>query len=350
MKERATLIWLNTDELVDFPERIRRDPGEVDGLAESIRRHGLLQPLGVSRRDGRFAVIYGSRRRLAAERAGLERVPCIEVDEPDPIVCQLLENMQRSELNDIEKAEGLARLKERLARVHLDAGDNRLTDLSAAEVGLSARTVRRYLALLALPPEVQALLASGDLSVTQAQHLMSVGEYAKRIDLAEAAVERGLSASQVSRVVAVLAARPGLAVTEAVDLAERGEQVGSAVAAGKATPTQSLRLKSRPAAEESESDADLWPEDADGTEDDEEGFANGEPATRDGNRVFRVASVDSFCDEVARIARAVQDGDLGRAMSQDERGAAKLGLALRQLRFVTRGVEDLLGGPPPSRN
>jgi ParB family transcriptional regulator, chromosome partitioning protein len=343
VKEGSSLLWLDVRELADYPERVRHEVGDVADLAASIERHGVLQPLGVARRDGRYAVVFGARRRQAAARAGLRSVPCVEVDQPDPLVCQLLENVLRAELNDLEKARGFAALKEHLFRLHPDAGDSRLTDLAASEVGLSSRTVRRYLALLALPPEVQSLIATGDLSVTQAQHLIGVGENEKRIDLAELTVERGLSAAQVSRAVAILAARPGLPAADAVDLAERGEEAGKAVAAARAAPMQSARLAPRPTVEVAESDDDFWPDDEVDEDDDDapHSIAALDPATRDGNRIYRVASVDSFCDEVARITRAVQDGDLRKALANDDQGTIKLGLALRQLRFVVRSLEEI---------
>ena len=102
-------------------ENVRREAGDLQSLAASLRQYGVLQPLGVIPLDdsspagaGRYRVVYGNRRRAAAILAGLPAVPCLPLpqqDGPDPLVAQLLENMQRRDLNDMEKAEGLARLR-----------------------------------------------------------------------------------------------------------------------------------------------------------------------------------------------------------------------------------------------
>src|SRR5919201_2148388 len=150
MRDRGTILWLDPAELIEDPENVRHESTDIDGLAESIRQYGVLQPLGVSRHGERWHLVYGTRRRRAAVRAGLDAVPCVELT-GDRLVCQLLENLQRAELNDMEKAEGIGRLKEQLALRHRDPSESRLDELTATTLGVSASTVRRYLRLRDLP-------------------------------------------------------------------------------------------------------------------------------------------------------------------------------------------------------
>jgi len=109
------------------PAPIRRTSGgrsadDLDGLAESIReaRRAPAARCGPRGKPAASEVVYGSRRRAAAIKAGLPEVPCVVVDTTpeDRLVCQMLENLQRRDLNDMDKAEGLARLRRDLARRH----------------------------------------------------------------------------------------------------------------------------------------------------------------------------------------------------------------------------------------
>src|SRR5207302_310493 len=112
---------------------------------ESIREHGVLQPLGVTDQGGRFQVVYGNRRRDAAVVVGLDSVPCLvlaDLGDEDRAVTQLLENVQRLDLNDMEKGRAFLRLRERIAeREGPEAGVGALNGAVAKQLGLSTRTV-----------------------------------------------------------------------------------------------------------------------------------------------------------------------------------------------------------------
>ena len=195
------LLYLDPRALAADPNGVREDPGNVEGLAATIAEHGLLQPIGVIEAGaGRYQVVYGNRRREAALRLGLERVPCIILDSDDPrtLIQQLTENVQRQDLNDLEKARAFLRLREQLAAGQAH-NEGELDEATARAVGLSARTVRRYLGLLDLPEEIQQLLRAGDLSVTQAQHLRRIPNPRTQVELAHAAVDEGMSAAELSR-------------------------------------------------------------------------------------------------------------------------------------------------------
>jgi ParB family chromosome partitioning protein len=333
VRDRGSILWLDPRELIEDPENVRHDTPDLEGLAESIKQYGVLQPLGVSRSADRYHVIYGTRRRRASVMAEIDAVPCVELT-GDRLVCQLLENLQRAELNDMEKAEGFARLKERLALGNRELSESKLDELTWRTLGVSASTVRRYLRLRELPTGLRALLRGGELSVTQAQHLFAVEDAGRQEEMGRAAADRGLSAATISRACGLLAARPNLPVPEAIAAAERGE---SASYQAPLVEEQPAKVGPRPKVEEGiDEDRELWGDEAVADE------PNDEPVTADGNRVFKISSVDSFCDEVGRLARCLSEGDLARALQKDPKGKIKLDLARRQIQYVFTALDDLL--------
>jgi ParB family chromosome partitioning protein len=332
------LIQLDPADLLADPENVRAsaDDPDLSGLAQSLAEYGVLQPLGVRRRNGHYQVVFGDRRRRAAVLAGLKAVPCIEVDGgEDLLVHQVIENVQRRQLNPIEQAEVFARLRKQAERAGAKGDAEAFV---ARQVGLSTATVRRYLALRELAPGVRDRLRDDELSVTQAQHLRQVPDGDAQEALAGLAIERGLSARQLRIAATALTNRPGLAPLAAVELAERDEAPPAPVATVKREA--SPKLPARPKAEDAE-EVDYW---ADEPEDDDSEFAPPPIATADGNRVFRIRTIDSFCDEVARLARAVQEGDLTRAANEDPASPLKLGLAAKQLDFIRRAIAETLRG------
>jgi ParB family chromosome partitioning protein len=374
------LLYLDPRQLEPDEANVRREAGDLEGLAASLRRYGVLQPLGVvlvngdgrgsppGGSEGRYRVVYGNRRREAAIMAGLPTVPCVPVSlgaHPDQLVAQLLENMQRRDLNDMEKAEGLARLRRQLAaEMGSGTGTEALDGRVAELVGLSARTVRRYLALRDLPPAVRDLLAEERLTVTQAQHLSQLSSPALQEGVAARAVQEEWTAAQLSRVCATLARAPGMTIEAAAQVAAGGwdsvAQLGPAPrddAPPQASPQKLPRVPKEAPPEND--DAELWQEDATGAPPPE---ASGEPdvfaapgaggpapagrpapETADGHRVFRIRTLSAFCDEVDRLARCIQDGDLQQAIRGDESAPTRLRLAAKQLGFTLRAVEALLG-------
>jgi ParB family chromosome partitioning protein len=369
MRDKGSILWLDPRALIEDPENVRHDTPDLEGLADSIRQYGVLQPLGVARHADRFHVVYGTRRRRAAIMAGLEHVPCVELS-GDRLVCQLLENLHRVDLNDMEKAEGFARLKEQLSLGRRDLSETKLDELTARTLGVSPSTVRRYLRLRELPTGVRALLRNGELTVTQAQHLFALQDGARQEEVARSAAEKGLSAASVARACGLLAARPGLSVDAALAAAEgrapgpdrardgEGPGVPGQTAPGSPTPG-APKLAPRPKIEEGiDEDRELWGDEA-VTDDDIERAARArkrsavesafaDTLTADGNRVLRIHTVDAFCDEVARIARCVSEGDLARAIERDPKAAIKLDLAGRQVQYVLGALAELAAEAVPA--
>lgn len=344
------LLYLDPQQLELDPEGIREDAGDIDGLAETIRDQGLLQPLGVLPlgRD-RYRVVYGGRRQRAAAQLGLERVPCIVLDQADTdlLLQQLIENVQRQDLNDMEKARSFKRLRDRF---NLEASDQPLSEGELDQrigvaVGLAPRTVRRYLGLLDLPLEIQQFLRDGELTVTQAQHLRRINNTKTQLELAQMIVDEGLSAGEVSNLANYFAANPNLTVDAAMQALANNLELRTS----PSEPTVSAGgpLPKGGAVSTEERDDDFWADEPEPSEEGEGAF--GAFATEDDNpsknkaRVFRIRSLDQMVDEADRLSRAYHEGDLQKWAQKDESAAFKLRLLLKQLRTLAQAIEGLVG-------
>jgi ParB family chromosome partitioning protein len=159
---------------------------ELTALSESIRTHGVLQPLVVRQVGERFQLIAGERRLRAARQAGLSAVPVTVVDFNDQQVLEaaLVENIQRADLNPIEKAQGF---KEYLSRYQMTH------EQLAARLGLGRATITNLVALLDLPAELQELVRVGQLSTGHAKVLKGITDPARQAALARDIIARGLS-------------------------------------------------------------------------------------------------------------------------------------------------------------
>jgi ParB family chromosome partitioning protein len=344
------LLYLDPRALEADPQGVREHPGDVDGLAATIAEHGLLQPLGVvAAGPGRYRVVYGNRRRAAAVQLGLERVPCILLDADDPhtLIQQLTENIQRQDLNDLEKARAFERLREQLVADGRARAESELDDLTGRAVGLTARTVRRYLGLLELPEEVQAMIRAGDLNITQAQHLRRVANPRTQIELARAAVEEGMSAAELSRLSSYFAANPDLTLDAALSALQQGVELRREVVGQPVAPPSGGPLtKTSPVAVSLDGDdADLWDDE---DEEDDGAYLSVEDETlenqpRNKARVFRIRSLDQMVDESDRLSRAYAEGDLAKWVRSDAGAPMKVRLLYKQLNSLVRVLRDLAG-------
>ena len=148
--------------------RKRFDQETLAALAESIRLHGILQPLTVRRlASGYYQIIAGERRWRAAKLAGLREVPAVIVEADDRKVMELglIENLQREDLNPMEEAMGYQALIEEYGLTQEEA---------ARRVGKSRPAVANALRLMALPDAVRALVEEGRLSAGHARALLSL--------------------------------------------------------------------------------------------------------------------------------------------------------------------------------
>ncbi len=159
---------------------------ELEELSESIREHGVLQPLLVRKKGKRYEIIAGERRYQASKIAGLTELPVIVKDVDDQAVMELalIENLQRSDLNPIEEARGYKQL--------IKASEMTQEALSKA-VSKSRSTITNSLRLLDLPEAVQEYLYEGKLTAGHARAILAVPFEEQRIKLADKVVAEGLS-------------------------------------------------------------------------------------------------------------------------------------------------------------
>jgi ParB family chromosome partitioning protein len=190
----AAVLELIPVDLVDVGENVRIQPGELDELVESIKAHGVLQPVRAigPGEDGRYRLVWGQRRLLASRLAGLERIPAIveasaDVDRPGAAraIEQLVENLQRADLNPIDEAKAL--------RDVLDADKELTQDALAQKLGRSAPWVSNSLRLLEVEPKVQSMIVGGQLTAAHVKALAGLAPKTQ-IEVANEAVGRGMSA------------------------------------------------------------------------------------------------------------------------------------------------------------
>jgi ParB family chromosome partitioning protein len=163
-------------------------------LAQSIREHGIIQPLIVRAAGSRYQLIAGERRWRAAKLAGLAQVPVIVQDYADDRLMEitLIENIQREDLNPIEVSQAF----DRLVREHQLSHEQ-----IAQRTGKDRTTVTNMLRLLRLPADIQVLLAEHRLSMGHARALLSLPTPEIQLQLAERTAAEGLSVRQVERFV-----------------------------------------------------------------------------------------------------------------------------------------------------
>src|SRR5579875_3430838 len=180
--------------LVPNPEQPRRhfDEEALAALADSIARHGLLQPLVVRPVPGGYEVIAGERRLRAAIRAGLTEVPVL-VRESAPgerLELALIENLQRENLTPLEEAEAYRHLSEVYGMTQEEI---------AARVGKSRPAITNTLRLLTLPDAVKAQLEAGELSAGHARAVLSIEGVDEQVKFAREVVARKLSKAETEQ-------------------------------------------------------------------------------------------------------------------------------------------------------
>lgn len=178
--------------------RKRFEQGALDDLAESIRVHGIIQPLTVRRlATGYYQIIAGERRWRAAKAAGLQEVPAVIIEADDRKVMELglIENLQREDLNPAEEARGYRTLMEEYGLTQ---------EQVAQQMGKSRPAITNTLRLLALPDEVMQLLEEGTLSAGHARALLSLPSPGLQREAAKRVAEEQLSVRQTETLVKAL--------------------------------------------------------------------------------------------------------------------------------------------------
>ena len=176
------------DSIVPGPMQPRThfDEASLEGLAESIRSHGIVQPLLVRRKGDGYELVAGERRWRAAKLAGITRVPVVVKEVPDESLLEiaLIENIQRENLNPIEEAQAYRKLIETVG----------LTQESlASRVGRDRSYITNYLRLLKLTDDVQQLVKEGRLSTGHARALLALNHPDLQRRIARQVIDGGLS-------------------------------------------------------------------------------------------------------------------------------------------------------------
>jgi len=174
--------------LVPSPYQPRREIAEPElrELSDSIRQNGILQPILVRRVGERYEIVAGERRWRAAQLLELAQVPVLvrTISDDDSAIFGLVENIQREDLNAIEKAKGFQLLQQKL---------NATQEAVAQKVGMDRSSVTNFLRLLDLPEEVQAHVSRGTLTMGHARALLGLADRDAIVKVAEEAIRLGSS-------------------------------------------------------------------------------------------------------------------------------------------------------------
>lgn len=176
------------DKIIPNPDQPRKDFVEaaLQDLAQSIKEHGVIQPLVVTPEDGKYMIIAGERRWRASKIAGLKKVPVVvrTLGNQHKLEVALIENLQREDLSPLETATAYLKLHEQF---------NLSYDQISQKVGKAVSTVSNILRLLSLPKEAKQALVSGEISEGHARQILAVKESEVQLELLNLIIKNGWS-------------------------------------------------------------------------------------------------------------------------------------------------------------
>lgn len=225
--EGLRLIHVSPSQIVPNPRQPRREfaPEELNDLADSIREHGILQPLTVTDKgNGQYELIAGERRLRASSIVGLDKVPVVvrEASDREKLELAIIENVQRSDLNPVEEALAYKALME-------DFGLSQ--DDMAQRVGKSRPFITNALRLLDLPNDILDAIKDGRISKSAGRTLLQEGNVARQRDLFERMLKGGVSIREAERTVRAHVRQPHLFRDPNLEAIERElrEKIGTKV-------------------------------------------------------------------------------------------------------------------------
>lgn len=190
------IMHLSIDSISPNPYQPREvmSEEELNSLAESISENGVLQPVIVRKKDDKYELVSGERRLRAAKQAGLSEIPAIakDVDDTKMLTLALVENLQRSDLNPIEKAHGFKNLIDQF---------NITQEEAAKRVSMDRSYIANLMRLLNLPEVIQQDVSRGTISMGHARAILSLPDQSQQIALCEKIKKEGLSVRSVERIV-----------------------------------------------------------------------------------------------------------------------------------------------------
>lgn len=166
----------------------------IEELSNSIKEHGILQPIIVRRKGTAHEIVAGERRVRAAQLAGIDEVPAIirQLSDEETMEIAILENLQREDLTPIEEAEAYNQLMDNL----------RMTQEQLAfRLGKSRSHIANHIRLLALPEQVRDLITEGTLSMGHGRTLLGLRKKAQTLPIAERVIKEGLNVRQLEKLV-----------------------------------------------------------------------------------------------------------------------------------------------------
>lgn len=191
----AEIAYIPLSEITPNPDQPRKDFNEqaLEELAQSIKEHGVITPITVNKKEGKYTIIAGERRYRACKMAGLEKIPAYIriVTLQETMEMSLIENIQREDLNSIEIALSLQAL---LQETHLSQEE------LSQKLGKSRGTISNYIRLLKLPAEVQLALRNDKITMGHARSIITIEDENKQIEIVREIIEKDLSVRQVENI------------------------------------------------------------------------------------------------------------------------------------------------------
>lgn len=201
--KRGSIVYLDADDLAPNPVQPRKlfDDEGLEELSQSIKNYGILNPLTVRVRGGRYELVAGERRLRAAKRAGLKEVPCIllDVNMEDASLIALIENLQRRDLDFIEEAAGISQLIRMFGMSQEEA---------ARRIGKSQSAVANKLRLLKLPKDVLDALREHSLTERHGRALLRLPTAQAQREALAYIIEAGLTVAATDAYIDALLAAP----------------------------------------------------------------------------------------------------------------------------------------------
>jgi len=191
--DEVVYVDINAIGLNPFQPRQDFDKEEIDNLAQSIDKQGLLQPILLRKKDAGYEIISGERRFRAMKQLGNDKVPCIikpNISDNAMIEMALVENIQRENLNDIEQAYAYQRLMVDCGLSHEEI---------SKKVGKSRSTITNFLRLLKLPEDIQKKLRKKEFSMGHARALLAIDDPILQKEMAQKIINEKLTVRDIEK-------------------------------------------------------------------------------------------------------------------------------------------------------
>lgn len=236
-KTTSELKHLKLDDIVRDEEQPRREFNQeaIEALASSIKEHGVLQPIVVTKEDGKYKIVAGERRWRAAKIAGLDKIPAIirTLDSQNRLELSIIENAQREDLNAIELATAYAKLQTQF---------NLTAEEIGAKVGKSETSVNNTMRLLTLPDSVKKVMVKEKLTEGVMRPLIAKDEKTIKKVLPKI-VKEGWTARQVERYIAIHKPKSSTAAIKSIKQKKTEDALSAKFDATVVINNQSLTFK-----------------------------------------------------------------------------------------------------------